>query len=542
MDQPIYKSADPLVSEHLSEYRTALETGKEVFLHQLTESYTKMSPLLHRSLNHPKVDLDALNYCAQRLPKDIFKINKYLLGQSRQNFLTTGHDISTWKKCPSTARRRLTYINSASTILASILNSDSDIDDIINSLISYYLEYLKIKKLLNGRQSIFLAQNKFEWLGLNLEEFEFFKSIFNSHFQDFILSTVGNYDLKIQLINPDKQQYQDNVAKWWLQTSAKTMIFNLSETPVYFVSSNSHSLINIIGGYLNFKQNYVFDYLSKNQPDLYNRWFQSKMATENEQINDFLYYMSNKYLSANPEFVSEKKAYEKSLGIIEIPEDDLFPTDVQLIPLKSLIASRNLDKNLRLDQLEKLTNSKALIINIQYPLGLAASYLLEQILKYFNQIKGVYIIGKAAIFNGSIGDIQIPEVVLDEITSNTIQFKNIFNDYFPFESHVSQIHKNQKAVCVYGTYLETKLQMEMYLNAGYNIVEMESSHFLNAMVNKYQTTEFPIDFGIINYASDNPLVENLGQETLTFRSIESTYLSSLTVLQRIVDQELARTV
>ena len=70
---------------------------------------------------------------------------------------------------------------------------------------------------------------------------------------------------------------------------------------------------------------------------------------------------------------------------------------------------------------------------------------------------------------------------------------------------------------------------------------MESGHYLHALDEYYKNNliNLPLELGIINYASDNPLVENLTKESLALRSIESTYLPSLTILQRIIDLELS---
>ena len=111
-----------------------------------------------------------------------------------------------------------------------------------------------------------------------------------------------------------------------------SLILGLTQSPVYFVSSNSHSLVNIISGFINSKQNYIFDFASKQSTKLYEQWFEVKRKNNLSQINDFLYYVSNSFLKAYPDFIQEKKLYEMSLGIVSIDSADAFQSNTQLIP------------------------------------------------------------------------------------------------------------------------------------------------------------------------------------------------------------------
>src|SRR5262249_23145407 len=77
------------------------------------------------------------------------------------------------------------------------------------------------------------------------------------------------------------------------------------------------------------------------------------------------------------------------------------------------------DPRIRVDRVEELRRSNALIVNIDYPLGLAAYHILKIVGRSVGELRGVYVLGKAATLNGKIGDVLIPNVVYDEHTHNT---------------------------------------------------------------------------------------------------------------------------
>lgn len=551
MSQTIgYKSSEPTIAAHLRNYREKLEQGRTIRVSDILDSYVQMQPLMHHKLLQESVDVDALNYASTRLPSNIYKIRNVTMALSREELIASGIKVDTWTKVSSPNRRRISYLDPTGTLLACLINSDSDIDDLVNCLVAYYIEHRKIGRLLSRQQEKFLTSSDPSALNLSADELDGLKSLLRENYSDFIKSTVFEINFQINAVRYDRTKFSQNCHNWWHDVSAKSLILGFNQVPVYFVSSNSHSLVNIIGGFINKKQSYIFDFVSQTQPDIYESWFAARRENNREQVNDFLYYLSSRFLSHNPEFETEKNEYEKQLGIRTLTDNDRFPTDVQLIPLSSIVTSTNLDPNIQVSNMDKLRQSQALIVNIQYPLGLAAGYLVDEVVNYFSNLKALYVIGKAAILNGKIGDIQIPKSILDETTGNLYTFDNIFNTHFPFESIISTIQPNQKAVCVYGTFLENNSQMHNYRDTGMNIVEMESGHFLSSLYRKYVLNgtplpqsslcnlgQLPLDVGIINYASDNPLVENLTKESLSVRSVESSYLSTLAVLQRIIDLE-----
>ena len=56
---------------------------------------------------------------------------------------------------------------------------------------------------------------------------------------------------------------------------------------------------------------------------------------------------------------------------------------------------------------EALAESDAVIVNIDYPLGLAAYNILREVAVDSAALRGVYVLGKAATLNADVGDVMI---------------------------------------------------------------------------------------------------------------------------------------
>jgi hypothetical protein len=484
IQQPFLKSNSPDILAHLKNYYTKIISGESFPLSDLKTTFNAMDPVLGENCR---------DYIQKRLPQEIENNPKIVLINHPNQLNDIDTRTHNWKAVKATSRRRFVYYNQVQNILAFQLSSDSDIDDIINNL---------------------LARN----ISLNIQ----------------------------YLKNPDCDYFQ-NAKNYVDDLIAKTSVLNITDCPVYFISSNLHSIVNLTGGFLYHYQNDIFNYIENNLPDLQNIWNSIKENNNILRVNDFLYYISNNYFNHNPDKLNEKKAYEYELGFIQIKPEKYIDCGLQIIPIRSIAQSKFIDPFLKISDKEKISSSQAIIINIEYPLGFTAYFILKELLNRFQKIKGVYIMGKAAILSGDVGDIQIPNTVLDERTSNIFTFPNVFNNNFPKTTFQSNILNNQKAVSVFGTFLENMEQLVKYNSDNFNLVEMESGPYLNAIYeflnkqlpfdSKLNIENIPFDFGIANYASDNPLSQTLGEGSMNLKGIEPTYLSALAIMQRIIDLE-----
>jgi hypothetical protein len=214
-----------------------------------------------------------------------------------------------------------------------------------------------------------------------------------------------------------------------------------------------------------------------------------------------------------------------------------------------------LDPRLHVPGLEKLAASKALIVNVDYPLGFAAYHLLAQVASASADLLGIYVMGKAATLNGRVGDVMIPNVVYDEHSRNTFLFKNCFlaQHLAPYLLY-GTVFDNQKAVTVRGTFLQNREFMSVFYREGYTDLEMEAGPYLSALYEDIYPQRYPVneivnlfinapyDIGLLHYASDTPYSrrQSLLSKSLSYFGVDATYACSVAILRRILEVEISR--
>lgn len=542
---------------HVRSYRSALKSSLEVAVNSLSNYHLKMESILHpEGSDSQTVDFSSLIYCLLRLPVEIDRTKSVLMGQNPEVFAEAGFPhLLSWKKVYSPARRRTRYFNLATSTMADLISSISDVDDVVNLLIAYQLEWNKFHSLIKTQYSTRSQFIKSVKSGQIINDFQFNAQDWSAFFV-----ALGRYpyhrlrrvynrrqDIRLRLLAGSWIDYTKTVQNWLKNVSAVLpKSLDISQRKIYFVSSNSHSLLNLYTSFPTKVKTKLISLIKNERPDLYQIWGQIQDQTNLIPENDFLNFVFRLYQKSH--FQTEFEQFQKQLGIISIPSSNYLDVNVQIFPVANLI--HHADHRLKISRRKAIQESSALIFNIDYPLGFAAYHALNEIFENVNQIKGVYILGKAAVLNSEIGDIEIPRFVFDEHTQNTYMFNNCFNSFFPFSNNQGSILTNQKAVSVLGTFLENEALLKKYMDNNFTVIEMESGPYLSAVTEAtydqqlprstiVDLNQAPLDIGIINYTSDTPYsqAKNLGAGSLNLNGVEPVYLGSLAILQRIIHQE-----
>ncbi|MFV9506403.1 MAG: DUF6909 family protein [Oscillochloridaceae bacterium umkhey_bin13] len=542
-------------------YHSLLRSTGEIQVEALVEPFVACEPSLHHQAHAPQPDLAALTYTSLRLPACIDRVRLVLLGQSHEVFARHGYtSVPQWQPVSAPGRRRKMFFDGNET-LAVLIASPSDVDDLIPMLVSFQIEWNKIHTLLSdprlGEVEALQSPTLAAALGLSHDDLARLRTIWG----DAMPARIGQIArqrkrLAVRMLGGSLIDYERATLRWWIQIEEALPTLGLRERPIYFVSSNTHSLINLLSGFALRHTDELLAYLNTAEHASLLAEYEKIIA---EQVpssrENFFYYVQKKYQAdpASQAYFARRAATEAKLGIHRIASRFYVDVDAQVIELGRLDPAQ-LDPRLRVPGVERLAQSNALILNIDYPLGLAAYHLLKLTARSVGAVRGVYVIGKAATLNGKIGDVLIPDAVYDEHTGNSYSYVPAFRaaDVAPYLAHGSVLD-NQKALTSRGTFL----QNEQFLDALYRDfvtdLEMEAGPYLNAIyeqtfAERHPTNATisllrpPFDLGFLHYASDTPYSKgmNLGARNLSYFGMDPTYATSLAVARRIFEQEIGR--
>jgi hypothetical protein len=565
MDRTVPRTASEEIDLYIRTFYSLLRSTTDIQIRTLEEVHANMNSALHPQARSSKPDISAFIYTGLRLPACISRVDRVVLGQSEEVFEQGGFgDIGSWETVAAPARRRRSFFDGKGT-LACFIASRSDIDDLLPTLTAFQIEWNKLHTRLRGEQ----VQSFLETIGDSEDDLSILADgigvdvedlvrLYRARGEDFwplILSIAGGTkSLKVRLLAGSLNDYRRATQLWW--EHAEKTLPSLIRRPAYFVSSNTHSLVNLFTGFALQHEEELLAILDRREhADLAEEWRQIESDRVPSSRENFLYYALKKF-EATPKGKKLKKARYKAEAeccVERVRSEHSFDLDVQLFDLSSLQADAT-DPRLRRPDLHLLKNSDAVVVNIDYPLGMAAYIVLSYLATRVGDLRGVYIMGKAASLNGVVGDVMIPSVVHDEHSQNTFLFKNCFDaGYLAQDLQYGTVLDNQKAVSVVGTFLQTPTYMDVFYREGYTDIEMESGPYLSAVYEMYRpkrhpTNEIvdlhglPFDLGILHYASDTPLSrgQNLGEGSMSYYGMDPTYATSVAIWRRIIDLEIAR--
>jgi hypothetical protein len=569
----IHPASKQDVELYIRTYTTMLRSSGEVKIKALEQAHLNADSALHVNARDRAPDMSAFFYCVQRLPSCIMHVRRVLMGQAAEVFSKHSYNVEQWEPVSAPGRRRRWFYDGKET-LAVYVSSASDVDDLIPTLTGFQIEWNKIHRLFNEEANTLellatihrappaLYGEMVKLLEKRLliahEDWERLQALWGDEiWQNLRLIAQAEKSFTVRMLGGTYIGYAKATEEWWAPVDRLLERRDLCDRPVYFVSSNIHALVNLLGGSILGERSNIEDFIrNSDDPELIAEYEKLVNGQVRSSVENLLYYASRRYYletDLGREAYKGRTRHEEERGIHYVSSKEGMPIDAQVIELARL-RPEDFDPRARIDGLERLANSKAVILNIDYPLGLAAYYIFVQIAESLSNIRGVYVLGKAATLNGRIGDVMISDSVFDEHTQNTYWLNNCFTaaDVAPFLAYGSVLD-NQKAVTVKGTYLQNRPYLDSYYSENYTVVEMEAGPYLNALYEyTYPTrhpngehinfTKLPVDVGFMHYASDTPFTrgKNLGAVRLAYLGMDSAYAPSVAILRRIFAMELAQ--
>jgi hypothetical protein len=553
------------VELYIRTYTTVLRSSGDVRLRAFVPAHQAMGASLHAGADDPRPDAGAFIYAVHRLPACMPRVQRVVLAQLPEQFAAAlGGPITHWRSVEAAARRRPWRFDGHDT-LAVHISSPSDVDDVVPTLVAYQLEWNKLHWLArrDAEARALLARTSepdaaaLAALGAALQfsadDWARLQRACGSGFWA-ALRTIGaeEKDMSVGLLGGRHTSYAKLFDRWWEPVRTALATRGLLDRPLYFVSSNLHSIVNLASGYARRRAALLWAFLDELADEEEVRLLRAARGTANAE--NILYYAARLWHRHHPraEAKHEREQEEERRGIVTVFPGAGTDLGVQIVEVGRLEPA-DLDPRLA-DFAPGLAGSPAVVLNVDYPLGMAAYYLLREVLEAIDDVRGVYVLGKAATLNGAIGDVLISDVVYDEHSKNLYNFENAF-DHRTVAPYVewASVLDNQKAVTVKGTFLQNRDYLEFFYREAYTVVEMEAGPYLSALYEGTYPTRYPTcetvhfrhlgsDFGLIHYASDTPYTRarTLGGRGLSFGGIDATYAASVAIWRRILELDQAR--
>jgi len=554
------ENLDDAVELYQRTYSTLLRSSGETRLRVLERSHRAMESSLHPLAGRDELDLGAFLYAIRRLPAGIVRARRIVMGQDPAQFARSGiGPLEEWEPVEAPARRRRWYDGGGDT-LAVLLASESDVDDLVPTLVAFQIEWNKINQRMRAAGwpegddhdpepdecATILSGGIDDWLRLR----DAWGEAFGPQLREI---GTRRESLRVRMLGGTQVGYARLTRRWWAPVHERLAAQQLEDRPIYFVSSNTHSLSNLVTGIARRREDELLAYLESlpESDGLRAELHALRDGRSEGSWENFLYFVAREWIDAGgPQLREWRRDAELAAGVEHLPSRTAMRVPAQIIPLDRLDVA-NLDPRLGSVDAARLAASSAVVVNVDYPLGLAAYNILREIAVDSSVLRAVYVLGKAATLNADVGDVMLSSVVHDEHSGTTYWLDNAFEveDIEP-DLRFGTGLDNQRAVTVKSTFLQNRSYLDFYYREAFTVVEMEAGPYCNAVyeiadADRYPVgdavnfSKLPIDFGVIHYASDTPYTQarTLGARGLSYYGMDSTYAASLAILRRVLRLE-----
>jgi hypothetical protein len=534
-----------------------LRSSGETALRVLESSHRAMGSSLHPLAGSDEPDLGAFLYAIRRLPDPIADAELVIMGQEAEVFARNGVPFDDWEEVDAPARRRRWHDSGQGT-LAVLLASASDVDDLIPTLVAFQIEWnkVRVRQVAAGWPPAHQpsVEECAQALGGSPDDWGRLQQTWGARFDERLrLIAERRMNMRVRMLGGSQVGYARETRRWWTPVHARLAEESLTDKPMYLVSSNTHSLVNIATGVAREREQALIEFVETlPEDDILREELVAFRAGRSEgSWENFLYFVARLYFDSHGEEGRRaRRRSEQEAGISHLPSTTALRVPAQIMPLAAL-KPEGLDSRLGDVDASALAASDAVIVNIDYPLGLAAYNILREVAVDTAALRGVYVLGKAATLNADVGDVMISSVVHDEHSGSTYWLDNAFSvGDLAGDLRFGSGLDNQRAVTVKSTFLQNRAYLDFYYREAFTVVEMEAGPYCNALYEiadadrhpvgeAVNFSKLPLDFGIIHYASDTPYTQarTLGARGLSYFGMDSTYASSLAILRRILRLE-----
>ena len=513
----------------------------------LKQGLLTLRPEIYGDIATDKSELNGLKYVMDRLPEGIEECRVIYMTDDE------GYRSSQFKPIIPPKRRRHCYRIDQDQMNVELTRGRSDVYDILTHLTFLFIESHKIrekavidKEGTTGREWLALEKVVLEHKKLKKAETERIVAYLSTLLGRTFAETKQAYEEFKEPGNPNRffqliywlgklaldEAYlgQKRAIKFsprlrerlghhvygeiWASNIKKHLQkHNLLQRPIHIISSNMHSVLNVL-----FAQKVLKT--DKDEMTLYKELSQDQHQKMRDKVT---------------------KLAQKN-GMVYLKDQSGANIDVQIFD-----TARFKDADLPADFYQQNNNKKPVLIVMDYAFGEQAFEVMDELLKPYEEngekehlnVQSISIMGKAGILVGAKGDIMIPKVHMFEGTADNYPIENELS-IKDFESENIKVYEGTM-VTVLGTSLQNKDILSFFKNSTWQAIglEMEGAHYQKA-IQSAAKIRGNIDAGVkvryAYYASDNPLQtgSTLASGPLGIKGVEPTYIITKKILQQVL--------
>jgi hypothetical protein len=356
VDRKPPRASSDEIDLYVRTYYSLLRSSTSVRVRAFEEAHLFSRSSLHLNAESPTPDLAAFAYSAARLPDCMPAIRQVALGQSPRQFAHAGMPLGAWQTVRSRGRRRPLRWDGGQ-ILAVFVASASDIDDLVPIVTSYQIEWNKIRECLLGAgiTSSFNMDDDAALtaaLGIDAAGLATLRAALGDQWRKRLVYMIDHEcDLSMRLLDGSFREYQRSAHRWFNAIAATLP----PSRPVYFVSSNGHSLANLLGGYGLRHRDEIVDFLRRINPEGLAGQLDAALAKgEEAKVANILYFSLRAFLHepGAEHRIDDVQRADAGCGIHSIASPGRIDVDAQVIELARLDPA-NIDPRARVPGLER---------------------------------------------------------------------------------------------------------------------------------------------------------------------------------------------
>src|SRR5207237_4845624 len=154
--------------------------------------------------------------------------------------------------------------------LAVYIASPSDIDDVIPQLVALQIEWNKLHALLSaedlsGMETVAAQFQILQRLGISEDDAIRLVEIWGDLLVPLRRIQAEEKDFTVRMLGGSQVGYIKATRRWWAPVESLMQSQGVGDRPVYFISSNTHSLVNLLSGSARRHQDEIVEYIERSK-------------------------------------------------------------------------------------------------------------------------------------------------------------------------------------------------------------------------------------------------------------------------------------